>query len=123
MVSKDGIWIDSLNIDAILALPALTNLVELQGLKGKVNFLRCFVYNFAKKTHGYMRLLKKNSPFFWDDQAQWSFDNLKHTLTHSLMIHPPDYSKEFLLYVVSFATTIWMVLVQNNPNGQEHTIY
>ena len=39
------------------------------------------------------------------------------------MIHPPDYSKEFLLYIVASATTIAMVLVQDNLHGQEHVIY
>ena len=70
-----------------------------------------------------MRLLKKNTPFFWDDQAQRAFDNLKHALTHSPMIHPPDYSKDFLSYIVSFATTIAMVSVQDNLHDQEHVIY
>ena len=70
-----------------------------------------------------MRLLKKNTPFFWDDQAQRAFDNLKHALTHSPMIHPPDYSKYFLLYIAASATTIAMVLVQDNLHGKEHVIY
>ena len=39
------------------------------------------------------------------------------------MIHPPDYSKDFLLYIVASATTISMVLVQDNLHGQEHVIY
>ena len=39
------------------------------------------------------------------------------------MIHPPDYSKEFLLYLAASTTTIAMVLVQENPNSQEHVIY
>ena len=70
-----------------------------------------------------MQLLKKNNPFFGDDQAQWAFDNIKHALTHSPMIHPLDYSKDFFLYIDASAATITMVLVQENPNGQEHVIY
>ena len=70
-----------------------------------------------------MRLLNKNTTFFWDDQAQHAFDNLKHALTLSPVIHPPDHSKDFLLYIVSSATTITMVLVQDNLHGQEHVIY
>ena len=123
MVSKDGIQIDPLKISAILSLLAPTNLLKLQSLQGKANFLRRFVCNFAEKTHGYMRLLKKDTPFYWDDQAQQAFDNLKHALTHSPVIHPPDYSKDFLLYIAASATTIAMVLVQENPNSQEHVIY
>ena len=70
VVSKDGIWIDPLKIAAILALPIPNNTTELQSLQGKENFLHRFVCNFAEKPHSYMRLLKKNSPFFWDDQVQ-----------------------------------------------------
>ena len=70
-----------------------------------------------------MHLLNKDTSFFWDDQAQRAFDNLKHTLTHSPVIHPPDSSKYFLLYIASSTTTITMVLVQENPDGQEHMIY
>ena len=117
MVSKDGIQIDPLKIATILALPTPTNLLELQSLQGKAKFLHHFMCNFAKKKHSYMCLLKKDTPFYWDDQAQRAFDNLKDALTHSLVIHPPDYSKDFLLYLAASATTIAMVLVQENPNG------
>ena len=117
MVSKDGIQIDPLKIAAILALPTPTNVLELQSLQGKENFLHRFVCNFAEKMHGYMCFLKKNTPFFWDDQAQRTFDNLKHALTHSPVIHPPNYSKDFLLYVAVSTTTIGMVLAQEDPNG------
>ena len=65
--NKDGIWIDHLKISTILDLPAPTNLLELQSLQGKENLLHYFVCNFPEKTHGYMHLLKKNTPFFSDD--------------------------------------------------------
>ena len=110
VISKDGIWIAPLKIAAILSLPAPTNLLGLQSLQGKAKFLCRFVCNFAEKTYGYMRLLKKDTLFFWDDQAQRAFDNLKHALTHSPLIHPPDYSKDFLLYIGASTTTIAMVL-------------
>ena len=69
VVSKDAIQIDPLNIATILTLPTPTNLLELQSLQGKENFLRHFVCNFAEKMHGYMLLLKKDTPFFYDDQS------------------------------------------------------
>ena len=70
-----------------------------------------------------MNLWKKNTQFLWDDQDQRAFDNFKHALTHSSMLHPPNYSKDFLLYAVTSTTTIGMVLVQEDINGQEHVIY
>ena len=81
------------------------------------------MWNFAEKTHGYTHLLKKETLFFWDDQAQWAFDNLKHALTHSPVIHPLDYLKDFLLYVAASTTAIGMVLAQEDLNDLEHMIY
>ena len=34
-----------------------------------------------------------------------------------------DYSKDFLMYISTSATTIAMVLVQENLHGHEHVIY
>jgi hypothetical protein len=123
IVSKDGIRVDPLNIKAILALPPPTNLTQLQSLQGKANFLRRFICNYAEITKGFMQLLQKNVPFIWDDAAQWSFDALKHTLTHVPLLHPPEYTKDYILYLASSTSTIAMVLVQEDPNDEEHVIY
>ena len=39
------------------------------------------------------------------------------------MISPPDYSRDFLLYVAASLETISMVLVQEDEELQEHVIY
>jgi hypothetical protein len=58
-----------------------------------------------------MCLLKKDVPFYWDDAAQCSFDTLKHDLTTTPLLRPPNYNKDFLLYLVAAESTIGMVLV------------
>ena len=57
-----------------------------------------------------MRLLNKDTTFCWDEWAQESFDALKRALASASMISPPDYSRDFLLYVVASMETIGMVL-------------
>ena len=66
-----------------------------------------------------MRLLKKDTPFCWDEWAQDSFDALKR----ALVISPPDYNRDFLLYVATSMETIGMVLVPEDEELQEHVIY
>ena len=61
-----------------------------------------------------MHLLKKDTPFYWDERAQVSFNALKRALALAPMITPPDYSYDFLLYVVVSLETIGMVLVQED---------
>ena len=39
------------------------------------------------------------------------------------MLQPPNYTKDYSLYVAASMSTIGMVLVQTNENDQEHVIY
>lgn len=70
-----------------------------------------------------MRLLKKEVPFYWDDQAWRSFEALKKALSSAPILSPPDYSKDFILYLAVSKATIRMVLVQEDESLQEHAIY
>jgi hypothetical protein len=92
-------------------------------LQGKENFLHRFVFNYAKITRGFMRLLQKYAPFIWDASAQCSFDALKHALMNTSLLHPPNYTKYYILYLVTSTSTISTVLVQEDDDGTEHVIY
>ena len=67
IVSKEGIRVDPLKVGVILQLSPPKNICHLQCLQGMANFLRRFVVNFANLTRGFMRLLKKDTPFEWDE--------------------------------------------------------
>jgi hypothetical protein len=66
LVSKTGIMVDPLKVEAILQLPPPCTIRQLQGLQGKYNFLHWFIVNYANITKGFMHLLKKVTPFIWD---------------------------------------------------------
>jgi hypothetical protein len=70
-----------------------------------------------------MRLLKKDVPFLWDEAAQRSFDALKHALITAPLLRPPNYNKDFLLYLAAAESTIGMVLVQEDDSLSEYVIY
>ena len=42
-----------------------------------------------------MHLLKKDTTFCWDEQAQESFDALKRALASAPVLSPPNYSRDF----------------------------
>ena len=54
---------------------------------------------------------------------QRTFDYLKHALTHAPVLQPPNYAKDYSLYVAASLYTIGMVLVQTDEHDQEHVIY
>jgi hypothetical protein len=75
------------------------NLRQLQSLQGKAKFLRRFVPNYTTHAHGFLCLLCHDIPFQWDEHAQKSFDDLKVSLSNALLISPPDYNRNYILYI------------------------
>ena len=100
-----------MTIDAIVNMPPPSSMRQLQILQGKSNFLRCFIVNYAKITKGFMCLLKQDTPFVWDETAQLAFEALKKALLSAPLLHPQDYSREFILYLAMSESTIGVVLV------------
>ena len=42
---------------------------------------------------------------------------------HAHVLHPPDYTKDYFLYIVESETTVGMVLVHEENKNQEQVIY
>ena len=110
IILKEGIRVNPLKVEAILQLSPPHNIRHLQCLQGMANFLRRFIVNFSNLTKGFMRLLK-DTPFYWDEQSQESFDALNKSLASALVLSQPDYSHEFFIYAVVSQEMIGMVLV------------
>jgi hypothetical protein len=72
---------------------------------------------------GFTRLLKKGYKFVWDETANKAFEALKISLTRTPLLFPPDYSRDYFLYLADADSTIAMVLVQEDDSHDEHVIY
>jgi hypothetical protein len=99
------------------------NLCQLQSLQGKENFLRRFVPKYAELTKGFIQFLKKGFPLFGMTLLKQSFDSLKHALTNTPLLHPPDYSHNYFVYLAASDSTFAMVLVQEDDSNDEHVVY
>jgi hypothetical protein len=121
--SCHGIQVDPIKVEAILNLPPPSSLRQLQSLQGKANFLHRFIPNYAEITRGFTRLLKTDLEFVWDKVANNAFESLKLSLTKAPLLFPPDYSRDYFLYLATSEYTIGMVLVQEDDAHDEHVIY
>ena len=61
--------------------------------------------------------------FHWDEIAQQSFEKLKTLLVNAPLLRPPNYHRDFTLYLAAAFSTIAMVLVQDDDDGNEHVVY
>jgi hypothetical protein len=111
IVSQSSITVDPLKVQVITEIPPPRNLQQLQSLQGKANFLRCFVPDYAIRAHGFLRLLRHDIPFHWDDHAQQSFDDLKAALSNAPLISAPDYNHDYILYVSASVVSVVGILV------------
>eukprot|EP00253_Pinus_taeda_P016803 PITA_16803 len=123
IVSREGIRLDPLKVKAIVNLPPPATLRQLQSLQGKANFLRRFIPNYAEVAKGFTRLLKRDTPFRWDAIAEESFAHLKTLLVSAPLLQPPNYHRDYTLYLAASDTTIGIVLVHDDDHGIEHVIY
>ena len=67
--------------------------------------------------------MQKEASFIWDAIDQCSFDDIKHALMNTPLLHLPNYSKYYILYLATSTSTIAMVLVQEDDDDTEHVIY
>jgi hypothetical protein len=123
IVSQSGITVDLLKVKAITEIPPPRNIQQLQSLQGKANFIRRFVPDYAIHAHSFLRLLRQDIPFHWDDYAQQSFDDLKTALSNVPLISALDYSRDYILYISASAISVAGVLVQLGDENHEHVIY
>jgi hypothetical protein len=123
IVSCQGIRVDPLKVEVILNFPPPSTLCQLQSLQGKANFLRRFIPNYTEITHGFTRLLKKDSYFVLDTINNNDFEALKLPLTRAPLLFPPNYSHNYFLYLVASEYTIGMVLIQEDDANDKHVIY
>lgn len=63
VVRYQGLEIDPTKIKAIMEMPPPRNLRELQGLQGRLAYIRRFISNLSRRCQPFTRLMKKDVPF------------------------------------------------------------
>jgi hypothetical protein len=86
-------------------------------------YIDVWFLTYVDITRGFTRMLKKDAEFIWDTVANNSFEALNLSLTQAPLLFPPDYSRDYFLYLVASEYTIGMVLVQEDDKGDEHVVY
>ena len=99
-----------------------TNTTELRGFIGLASYYRRFIQDFATISEPMNKLLRKNTPYKWDEKCQKAFETLKEKLTTAPILTYPDFSKPFLLYTDASYQGLGAVLAQLDENENEHVI-
>ena len=85
-------------VEAILKIMAPTNIRQVRGFLGTVNFIKNHIRQRAAIMQPITELTKKDVRFRWTNLEQEAFDTIKARVAESVMLSYPDISKPFDLY-------------------------
>ena len=76
MITKDGIAVNPKKVQDALDWKAPKNVKESRGFLGMSGYYRRFIEGFSKIAGPVTKLLRKNTPFIWDEKCEQSFQEL-----------------------------------------------
>ncbi|KAG9458357.1 hypothetical protein H6P81_002865 [Aristolochia fimbriata] len=123
VVRHKGIEIDQTKIDAIQQMPEPKTLSELKSLQGHLAYIRRFISNLAGRCQPFSHLMKKDTPFEWDESCRRAFQNIKDYLMKPPVLMAPTSGKPLLLYIAAQEKSLGALLAQNDDQGKERPLY
>ncbi|KAG9442226.1 hypothetical protein H6P81_018080 [Aristolochia fimbriata] len=123
VVRHRGIEIDQTKIDVIQRMPEPKTLSELKSLQGHLAYIRRFISNLAERCQLFSRLMKKDTPFEWDESCPRAFENIKDYLMKPPVFMAPVLGKPLLLYIAAQKKSLGALLAQTDDQGKERPLY
>ncbi|KAG9446156.1 hypothetical protein H6P81_012284 [Aristolochia fimbriata] len=103
-------------------MPEPRNVSELKSFQGHLAYIRCFISNLAGICQPFSHLLKKDTPFEWDDSCRNAFNNIKEYLTKPPVLVAPIVDRLLLLYIAAQEKSVGALLSQCDENNKERRL-
>ncbi|KAL0461135.1 UNVERIFIED_CONTAM: hypothetical protein Slati_0001100 [Sesamum latifolium] len=104
-------------------MPPPRNLKELWSLQGNLAFIRRFISNLTGRCQPFNHLMKKDTPFQWDEGCQNAFESIKRHLLNLPVLGAPTPGKPLILYIAAQERSIGALMAQENEEGKEKALY
>ena len=121
-LSPDGLEPNDSHVTAILHAPAPTDAPSLRSFLGLSAWYSKFIPNYASVVEPMRALLRKNTEFTWTEEAQQSFEQVKHLITSGTALKLFDPNKRTVVSTDASDYGLGAVLTQVNNAGEEETV-
>ncbi|MBW0517183.1 hypothetical protein O181_056898 [Austropuccinia psidii MF-1] len=118
VVSSDVLNMDSSKVQKILNWPQPNNIKALQSLLGFANSYCRFIKNWSKRITALTSLLKKISPFIFNEEALSQFQILKEAFTTAPILSHSNPSLPAIVETDASDYALGAVLSQYNDSGK-----
>nr|GEW87087.1 reverse transcriptase domain-containing protein [Tanacetum cinerariifolium] len=124
-VNAKGIKVCPDKVEAILSLPSLKCLKDVQKLSGKLASLNRFMSKSTEKSLPFFKTLKKctkKSEFQWTTEAKAPFKQMKQLIAELPTLTAPMEKEELIIYLVAAKVAMSAVLMMERE-AKQMTIY
>ena len=111
--SKEGLRADPSKVEAIMNIPTPSNKKELQQFLGLMTYLSQFIPHFSEKTSDLRDILKKETPWYWEQHHQRCFEELKQSIKTSRALRFYNPKEDVELEVDASIKGLGAALIQN----------
>ncbi|MBW0515128.1 hypothetical protein O181_054843 [Austropuccinia psidii MF-1] len=118
IVSSDALKMDASKAQQILNWPQPKNIKALQSFLGFANFYCCFIKNYSKKIMVLTSLLKKDSPFIFNEETLSQFQIIKEAFTTAPILSHFNPSLPAIVETDASDYALGAVLSQVNDSGK-----
>jgi hypothetical protein len=112
-ISKQGVSVDPIKIQAVLDWPNPTTVKGMRGFLDLAGYYRKFIRHFGSIAAPLTQLLAKDS-FHWSEAAEQAFIKLKEALTTPPVLYLPDFSQQFVVECDANGIDFGAILSQNS---------
>lgn len=109
---NQGVAPDPEKISKVANWPVPANCKDVRSFLGLTGYYRKFVKHFGIIARPLFNLLKKNTPFVWNSEADTAFHLLKQNLIEAPVLRLPDFTKPFVIDTDACDTGVGAVLQQ-----------
>lgn len=93
VISGERVAVDPNKFENLMKFPIPKNVKGMRGFLGLTGYYRKFIRNYGKVARPLTELTKKDA-FTWNEETHKTFEKLKESLTTTLVLALPDFSKE-----------------------------
>ncbi len=123
VVSGDSLTIDPSKIEGISHWPCeLKNLRQVRSTLGVLGYQRPFIRDYATLARPLTNLLKKDTPFLWDNTCGDALNKLITVVTSKPALHQPDPALPFSLEVDASAYAVGVILTQKDSRNKHQAV-
>ena len=114
LYDANGVHPDPKKVNAVHALPAPTNVTELQEFLGMVTYLSPFVRGLSTLTAPLQELLKRDANFTWNASYEATFQRVKQAIISNTTLRYSHLSLPVTIQVDASQVSLGAALLQDN---------